>query len=106
MTMLKRLSLAFVLSSAITCCPLLAQTTASSPPDVPTSRRFGQPCWEQAGISSSVMPQLRQIHQAMHTQAEAVYSDSSLTSQQKQQKIRQLRQEAYHQVDALVGLSN
>ncbi len=103
MTMLKRLGLAFVLFSAITCCPLLAQTTASSPPDAPTGRRFGQPCWEQAGISSSVMPQIRQIHHTMRTQAESVHSDSSLSSQQKQQKIRQLRQEAHQQMDALVG---
>jgi len=103
MTMLKRLGLAVVLSSAISAGALWAQTNASPQPGAPAGRRSAQPCWKQAGISSSVMPQIREIHQTMHSQVESVCSDSSLTFQQKQQKVRQLRQEAYQQMDALAG---
>jgi hypothetical protein len=103
MTILKRLVLAFLLSSAITSCPLWAQTSANPQPAAPTGRRFAQPCWKQAGVSSSAVPQLREIRQTMHTQVEAVCTDGSLTSQQKQQKVQQLRQEAFQQMDGLVG---
>jgi hypothetical protein len=103
MTMLKRLSLAALLLSAIIRLPLLGQTIASPSPAVVHARRLGQSCWQQAGISPSVMPQLRQIRQATHTQVESVRSDNSLTSQQKRQQVQHLRQDAYQQADVLVG---
>jgi len=101
MTVLKRLGLAFALLIALIGRPLLAQTAPTPPSGVPTRRP--QPCWKQAGISSSAMPQIREIRQTLHTQVESVCSDSSLTSQQKQQHVQQLREGAYQQVDALVG---
>ncbi|HTA24175.1 MAG TPA: hypothetical protein VK763_11620 [Terriglobales bacterium] len=103
MTMLKPLGLALVMSSALIGCPLLAQTSTSPAPGVHRARYSGQPCWKQAGISPSVVPQLRQIHQTTHSEVMAVRSDSSLTSQQMRQKTRQLRQQEYQQLDALVG---
>src|ERR1700683_4409020 len=103
MTILKQLGLAFVLSTAILACSLSAQTSASPSPGASTNRRPVQPCWKQAGISSSSMPQIREIRQTMHSQVESVCSDSSLTAQQKQEKIQQVRQDAYQQADSLVG---
>jgi len=103
MTILKRLVFAFLLSSAITGCPLWAQTSANPQAPAPNGRRFAQPCWKQAGVSSSAVPQLREIRQTMHSQVEAVCSDSSLSSQQKQEKVQQVRQAAFQQMDGLVG---
>jgi hypothetical protein len=103
MTMLKPLGLALVMSSALIGCPLFAQTSTSPAPRVHRARYSGQPCWKQAGISPSVVPQLRQINQTTHSEVMAVRSDSSLTPQQQRQKTRQLRQQEYQQLDALVG---
>jgi hypothetical protein len=103
MTIPKRLSVAFVLSAVITGGTLLAQTSSSPQPAAPTGGRSGQPCWKQAGISSSAMPQLRQIRQTTRSQMESVRNDSSLTPQQKQQKEQQLKHDAYQQADSLVG---
>jgi Spy/CpxP family protein refolding chaperone len=60
------------------------------------------PCWQQAGISQSAIQQRKQIEESTHSQVESVCSDSSLTPQQKQQKIRELRQEARKQVEGLI----
>jgi len=103
MTMLKPLGLTLVISSALIGCPLFAQTSTSPAQRVHGVRYSGQPCWKQAGISPSVVPQLRQIHQTTHSEVMAVRSDSSLTSQQMRQKTQQLRQQEYQQLDALVG---
>lgn len=85
--------------------PLSAQTASSpaSPRATTTTRPARQtPCWQRAGISQSAMQQRKQIEENTHSQVESVCSDSSLTPQQKQQKIRQLRQEAQSQVQNLV----
>jgi hypothetical protein len=61
-----------------------------------------KPCWQQAGISQSAIQQRKQIEESTHSQVESVCSDSALTPQQKQQKIRQLHLEAQKQVEALI----
>jgi hypothetical protein len=48
------------------------------------------------------MQQRKGIEESTHSQVESVCSDSSLTPQQKQQKIRQLRQQAQKQVIGLI----
>ncbi len=103
MTMLKPLGLALFMSSALIGCPLFAQTSTSPAQGVHRARYSGQSCLKQAGISPSVVPQLRQIHQTAHSEVMAVRSDNSLTPQQMRQKTRQLHQQEYQQLDALVG---
>jgi hypothetical protein len=85
--------------------PMAAQVAPSpaSPRGTTAQRTPRQvPCWQQAGISQSALQQRKQIEESTHSQVEAVCSDSSLTPQQKQQKIRQLRQEARKQVEGLI----
>jgi len=100
MIKVKQLGLAFALLISVSLYPVLAQTAPGSPSG-PTFRK--EACWEQAGISKSVMPQIRQIHQSTRSQVESVCSNSSLTPQQKQQEIQQLHQQAQQQIEALVG---
>jgi Spy/CpxP family protein refolding chaperone len=91
--------------SLLSTYPLAAQTAPSSvsPRGATAIRPAHQsPCWQQAGISQSAMQQRKQIEEGTHSQVESVCSDSSLTPQQKQQKIRQLRQEAQKQVEGLI----
>jgi Spy/CpxP family protein refolding chaperone len=70
----------------------------------PGSRRGRQqPCWQQVGISQSAEQQHRQIEESTRSQVEAVCTDSSLSQQQKQQKIRQLHEVARKQTDGLLS---
>jgi hypothetical protein len=87
-------------------CPLSAQTAQSpiSPrPPFPARPAHQSPCWKQAGISQSSIEQRKRIEESVHGQVESVCSDSSLTPQQKQQKIRQLHQEARQQMQGLIN---
>ena len=61
------------------------------------------PCWEVAGISKSAMEQRQAIQQRTHSEVEAVCADPSLTPQQRQQKIRQIHEQAKQELDALVS---
>lgn len=85
--------------------PLAAQTASPPISPRPTTPRTARqsPCWQQAGVSRSAIEQRRQIEENIHGQVESVCSDSSLTPQQKQEKIRQLHQEAQQQVQGLVS---
>ncbi|HWX91356.1 MAG TPA: hypothetical protein VNY29_01895 [Terriglobales bacterium] len=60
------------------------------------------PCWQQVGISKGVIEQRRSLEQNTRTQVESVCADSSLTPQQKHQKIKELRQQARQQIDAII----
>lgn len=62
-----------------------------------------EPCWQVAGISKSAIEQRKSIMQNAHSQVEAVCADSSLTAQQRNEKIRQIHQQAKQQVDALIA---
>ena len=61
-----------------------------------------EPCWQVAGISKSAMDQRRTIAQNTHSQVESVCADTSLTVSQKHEKIRQIREQARQQEEALV----
>ncbi len=61
------------------------------------------PCWEVAGISKSAMEQRRAIQLRTSSEVEAVCADPSLSPQQRQQKIRQIHEQARHELDALVS---
>src|SRR3974390_2409026 len=53
-----------------------------------------EPCWQVAGISKSAMDQRRSIQQGVRSQVEAACADSSLTAQQRSEKIREIHQQA------------
>lgn len=71
-------------------------------PGRPSATPRQEPCWQVAGISKTAMEQRHSIEQSVHSQVEAVCADSSLTQQQRQQKIRQIHEQAKQQMDALV----
>jgi hypothetical protein len=100
MRMPKRLALSSVLLSSVWLSPLWAQT---SPAPTPGGRPYRQPpCWQQAGISQSVMPQIREIQQSTRSQVESVCSNSSLTPQEQRQQIGQLHKQQQQQIEGLV----
>lgn len=102
--MLKKLScsLVFLLGAGL----LLAQTapsTNSSPSQTRPMRGGGQgACMQQAGIEQSVMEQIHSIVRDAHAQVENVCSNSSLTPQQKQQQVREIRERAMQKRDGLM----
>jgi hypothetical protein len=61
-----------------------------------------EPCWEEAGISKSVIEQRRQIERNTGAEIQSVCNDSSLTPEQKREKIRQLHQQAHQQMQGLI----
>ena len=85
---------------------LLAQTSPST--NIPSSqtrpmRGGGQgACMQQAGIEKSVMEQIHSIVRDAHSQVESVCSNSSLTPQQKQQQVREIRERAMQKRDGLM----
>ena len=60
------------------------------------------PCLQEAGISKSAMEQSRQIERNTQTEIQSVCNDSSLTPEQKREKIRQLHQQAHQQMEGLI----
>ena len=60
------------------------------------------PCWQEAGISKSAMEERRAIQHRTRAEVEAVCAESSLSRQQRQQKIRQIHEQAKQEMDALV----
>ncbi|MGA9968393.1 MAG: hypothetical protein WBQ10_24555 [Terriglobales bacterium] len=102
MTKMKWFGCAATLFTLLGTYPLVAQTATSPVSPRGATPTHKQPCWQQAGVSQSAMQQRKQIEENTHSQIEAVCSDSSLTPQQKQQKIQQLHQEAQKQVGGLI----
>jgi hypothetical protein len=61
------------------------------------------PCWQEAGVSKSAMEQRQAIQRKTKSEVEAVCAETSLTPQQRQQKIQQIHQQAKQEMDALVS---
>jgi hypothetical protein len=61
------------------------------------------PCWQEAGISKAAMDQRAAIQRRTRSEVEAVCAETSLTPQQRQQKIRQIHEQAKQEMDALVS---
>jgi len=59
-------------------------------------------CWKQAGISKSTMRQRRAIIVSERRQIQGVRSDTSLTPQQQDAKIREIRDKAKSQLDSAI----
>jgi len=76
------------------------QTTPGSTGSAQRGRQ--QPCWQVAGVTQQALQQHRQIEESTRSQVEAVCSNTSLSAQQKQQEIRQLRENAKKQMGSLV----
>jgi hypothetical protein len=105
MTRVRRFGFAAGVLTLLLTYPLASQTAPSpvSPRGTTSTRPVRQsPCWQQAGISQSAIQQHRQIEESTRSQVESVCSDSSLTPQQKQEKIRQLHQQAQRQAGGLI----
>jgi hypothetical protein len=62
-----------------------------------------EPCWQQVGISKDVIDQRDAIQQDTHSQVQSVCADTSLTPQQKNQKIREIHQEAKQKTSGLIS---
>lgn len=101
MRMLKRFALSSVLCSAIWVSPLSAQTSSAPSPGGRPNHQ--PPCWQQAGISPSVMPQIREIQRSTRSQVESVCSNSSLTPQEQRQQIGKLHQQQQQQIEGLLS---
>lgn len=93
-----RLAIVIVFSAVA----LWAQSTppTGNSPSSPAGRQ--EPCWKQAGISRSLMEQHQQIEHDAHSQIASVCEDSSLTPQQKQEQVKQIRQQAEEKTKELI----
>jgi len=61
-----------------------------------------RPGWQQVGIPQSAIERRKQIEETARSQVQAVCHDSSLSPQQKREKIRQLREQARNEAEALL----
>ena len=55
--------------------------------------RGQEPCWKQAGISQEAMQQHKAIEQRSRQEIQSVCSDTSLTPQQRHEKIRTIQEQ-------------
>jgi len=83
------------------------QPVPSAPPLRPPGSPIGikvkqEPCWQEAGVSKATMEQRRSIEQGVRSQVSAVCADPSLTTQQRNEKIREIHQQAHQQLEALI----
>src|SRR6266536_2879502 len=67
----------------------------------PQAKVHEEPCWQKVGITKEAKEQRDAIALDTHSQVQAVCSDSSLTPQQKKQKIQQIHQESKQKVGGL-----
>lgn len=113
MTSLKPHGCAVTLLGLLLASPLVAQikTTPSTSPRGITAQTPGnprtrgarqEPCWKQVGVPHSAIERRRQIEENTRSQVQAVCNDSSLSPQQKREKIHQLREQAHQEVAALM----
>jgi len=103
MTRMRQFGFAVAVLTLLGGYPLAAQTASTPASPRGTTPTHQKPCWQQAGISQSAMQQRKQIEESTRSQVESVCSDSSLTPQQKQQKIHQLHQQAQKQLAGVMS---
>ena len=89
---------------ALFLCAASAIAQSTPPANSPTRpmARGGQSCLQQAGLNQSVVEQLRSIQRDMHSQVEAVCSNTSLTAQQRNQQAHEIRQQAHQKIESLM----
>ena len=99
------LKLSLLAFGVLLCASLVAaQAVPSGTNSNSTAPRRGQnrPCWQQAGVSQSVMQQRRSLEQNTRSEIESVCADSSLSQQQKHQKIQQIHAQARQQIQGMM----
>lgn len=79
-----------------------AQSAPPGTPNYPMRKGRSEPCWQQAGLQKPVALQLASIQREAHSQLEGVCSSTSLTSQQKQQQVKQIHEQARQKMEALI----
>jgi hypothetical protein len=85
---------------------LLAQNAppaGSPPPSQAPAQARQEPCWQEAGISASVFRQHEAIEREKHSQVRSVCADTSLSPQQKVERIAQIREAAEQKTDGLIS---
>ena len=115
MTSLKPRGYAVALLVLVSASSLVAQIKTTPPPSTsprgitaqtpgnPRKRAARQePCWLQVGIPHSAIERRKQIEENTRSQVQAVCNDSSLSPQQKRQKIHRLREQAHQEAAALM----
>ena len=97
-------ALALLAVLCLCAAPAVAQTVhpVQTAPGARAPHPHQEPCWQVAGISKSAMEQRRTITQNTRSQVESVCADTALTISQKHEKIRQIREQARQQEEALV----
>jgi len=93
----------FVLSARAGAQVVAARMQQPLPPGTVARSPRQQPCWEVAGISKSAMEQRHAVQQKARSEVEAVCADTSLTPQQRQQKIREIHQQSRQELDSLIS---
>lgn len=84
------------------------QETPSAPRSTPqrmprfSGRRRQKPCWQQAGVTSETIQKIGVIRENTRTQIGGVCTDTSLSHQQKLDKIAEVRKSANQERDALI----
>ena len=84
-------------------CSVSPMSAQVAPMGRPAVRPRVVPCWQQVGISQAAMQERAAISRETKAQVEAVCANSSLTPQQRQQQIRQIREEAKQRQEALIS---
>jgi hypothetical protein len=79
--------------------PIPGKTPAANP----NAHPHQEPCWQVAGISKATMDQRRSLQESARSQVAAVCADSSLTAQQRQEKIRQIHQQTQQELNGLIN---
>lgn len=80
------------------------QSSPGRPVSVPHPQQPHEPpCWQVAGISKSAMEQRQAIQQRTRSEVEAACADPSLSQKQRQEKIREIHEQAKQELDALVS---
>ena len=103
--MSKTFPLALVTAFLLFSAPALNAQVARRPlaQRLPQERMHQEPCWKQVGISKAAIDERQAIARETRSQVEAVCADSSLTPEQKRQKIREIRQQAKQRSESLIN---
>lgn len=82
--------------------PSSAQTNAQRAQHPTHVRVHQEPCWQQVGLSKDVIDQRHAVELETRSQVQAVCADTSMSDQQKKQKIHQIHQESKQKVAGLM----
>ena len=82
--------------------PAKLGTSATQTPNAKSTTPKQPPCWQEAGISKATMEERRSIQERRRAEIEEVCSQTSLTDQEKMQRIREINQAAKQQLAGLI----